>query len=194
MPFDFNRARKMIDLLETDSITKALMIRSFSHRLQGNNIYFFNEPFTPISLTGKRCSLSCKHCNSHYLGHMIDGSAGSLYSHAANLANAGEKGILLSGGSAPDGRKVKWLSIWTISPPAGARASSASTTPMPRASGNSRIRARGGICGGCCPPCRCPSGSEHRRARPRDARVGPGCVHSDATCSHPDATRDQSRP
>ncbi len=103
MPFYFNRAQKMIDLLETDSITKALMIRSFSHRLHGNNIYFFNEPFTPISLTGKRCSLSCKHCNSHYLGHMIDGSAGSLYSRAANLANAGEKGILLSGGSAPDG-------------------------------------------------------------------------------------------
>jgi len=34
---------------------------------------------------------------------MLDGSPGKLYSHALHLANSGAKGILLSGGSAPDG-------------------------------------------------------------------------------------------
>jgi len=34
---------------------------------------------------------------------MLDGSPGKLYSQAANLANTGAKGILLSGGSSPDG-------------------------------------------------------------------------------------------
>lgn len=34
---------------------------------------------------------------------MLDGSSGKLYSQAAHLANIDSKGILLSGGSAPDG-------------------------------------------------------------------------------------------
>jgi uncharacterized radical SAM superfamily protein len=101
MPFD--RARIMIEALETDIETKVSMLRSFSRRLSGNKIYFFNEPFTPVSLTGTHCTLACKHCNSYYLNHMLDGSPGKLYSHALHLANIGAKGILLSGGSAPDG-------------------------------------------------------------------------------------------
>ncbi len=103
MPPDICCAQKIIDALETDIETKASMLRSFARRQSGNNIHFFNEPFTPISLTGTRCSLQCKHCDSYYLNHMLDGSPGKLYSQAANLANAGAKGILLSGGSAPDG-------------------------------------------------------------------------------------------
>ena len=71
--------------------------------LYGENICFFNEPFTPVSLTGTRCALKCRHCNSHYLSHMLDGSPGKLYTQAANLSNKGAKGILLSGGSMPDG-------------------------------------------------------------------------------------------
>jgi len=93
----------MIDALETNADTKASMLRSFSLRLSGNNIHFFNQPFTPISLTGTHCSLKCKHCDSYYLKHMLDGSPGKLISQAAHLAKIGEKGILLSGGSAPDG-------------------------------------------------------------------------------------------
>jgi uncharacterized radical SAM superfamily protein len=103
MPFDFHCVQRMIDLLENDANTGAAMLRSFSRRLSGNDIHFFNEPFAPISLTGIRCSLQCKHCNSYYLNHMLDGSSGKLYSQAAHLANIDSKGILLSGGSAPDG-------------------------------------------------------------------------------------------
>ncbi|MDD1744713.1 MAG: hypothetical protein LUQ20_02730 [Candidatus Methanoperedens sp.] len=105
MLFDLHRARSLIDALEIDTDTKASMFKAFSRRveLSGENIHFFNEPFTPVSLTGTHCSLRCKHCDFYYLNHMLDGSPGKLYSHAANLANIGAKGILLSGGSSPDG-------------------------------------------------------------------------------------------
>lgn len=99
------RASCMIDALETDTATKNSMQKAFARRLElfGKNILFFREPFTPVSLTGTRCALSCKHCNSHYLRHMLDGSGGRLYAEAVRLSNNGAKGIILSGGSATDG-------------------------------------------------------------------------------------------
>ncbi len=105
MPDELDMARNMIDDLDIDPGTKAAMIKAFARRLElfGKDIYFFKEPFTPVSVTGTRCALFCKHCNSHYLHHMLDGSNGKLHFQAAYLANKGEKGILLSGGSAPDG-------------------------------------------------------------------------------------------
>ena len=105
MSFDLHRARSLIDALEIDTDTKASMFKAFSRRveLSGYNIHFFNEPFTPISLTGSHCSLQCKHCDSYYLRHMLDGSPGKLYPHATHLANKGASGILLSGGSMPYG-------------------------------------------------------------------------------------------
>jgi len=105
MLFDLHRARNLIDALEIDTDMKASMFKAFSRRveLSSDSIHFFNEPFTPISLTGTHCSLQCKHCNSYYLNHMKDGSPGKLYPQAVHLASGGAKGILLSGGSAPDG-------------------------------------------------------------------------------------------
>jgi uncharacterized radical SAM superfamily protein len=105
MPFYLSRAEKLIETLKTDASTKIDMLKAFTRRIElfGANIEFFNEPFTPISLTGTQCSLKCKHCDSHYLHHMLDGSSGRLYPEALFLARAGAHGILLSGGSAPDG-------------------------------------------------------------------------------------------
>jgi uncharacterized radical SAM superfamily protein len=105
MPYDLQHAEKMIEALDTDNATKASMCNAFKRRLElfGNDIFFFREPFTPISVTGPRCSLACKHCNSYYLRHMIDASNGKLYSEASRLAGDGSKGILLSGGSTTDG-------------------------------------------------------------------------------------------
>ena len=105
MHFDIYRVRSMIDALETDAGTKASMLRAFTRRLElfGSDIRFFVEPFTPVSLTGTRCAHSCKHCNSHYLRHMLDGSGGKLQTEASKLSDKGAEGILLSGGSAADG-------------------------------------------------------------------------------------------
>ncbi len=105
MPYNLHHAKRMIDTLEMDSDTKVSMLKAFARRveLSGTDIFFFKEPFTPISLTGTRCSLECRHCNSHYLRHMLDGSDGKLRLEASKLADKGAKGILLSGGSAADG-------------------------------------------------------------------------------------------
>lgn len=105
MQLESQEAEKMIDALETNAAIKASMRRSFTRRqeLFGNDIWFFKEPFTPVSLTGNRCSLKCLHCNSHYLRHMLDGSLGKLYLWASILKEKGARGILLSGGSAADG-------------------------------------------------------------------------------------------
>jgi len=111
MPFDLRRAENIINALETDSATKNEMHRAFIRRIElfGANIEFFNEPFTPISLTGTQCSLKCKHCDSHYLDHMLDGSSDRLYREALFLAGKGARGILLSGGSAADGSVPTYL-------------------------------------------------------------------------------------
>ncbi len=116
MAFDLHRTQSMIDALETDNVTKAFMRKAFMRRLQlfGSDILFFVEPFTPVSLTGTRCSLKCKHCNSHYLRHMLDGSDGKLYSQACLLKEKGAKGILLSGGSAADGSVPTYTQAETI--------------------------------------------------------------------------------
>lgn len=103
MPPDISCTQRIIDSMGLDTGMKASMTKAFALRLPGNNIHFFNQPFTPISLTGTHCSLHCKHCDSHYLKHMLDGSPGRLFSIAHNLAKIGAKGILLSGGSTPDG-------------------------------------------------------------------------------------------
>ena len=105
MPEGLYRVKNVINSLETDTGTKASMLKAYARRIElfGNELYFFREPFTPVSLTGTHCAFECKHCNSYYLQHMLDGSSGKLHSHSAHLAKKGAKGILLSGGSAADG-------------------------------------------------------------------------------------------
>lgn len=111
MPFDLHRAENIINALKTDTVTKDSMLRAFTRRIElfGAEIVFYNEPFTPISLTGTQCALKCKHCDSHYLHHMLDGSSGRLYPEALFLAKKGAHGILLSGGSASDGSVPTYL-------------------------------------------------------------------------------------
>ncbi|MEA1944011.1 MAG: hypothetical protein U9N07_01520 [Euryarchaeota archaeon] len=100
-----NLARKKIKELNFNGKTKKAILKSFKLRLNtfSSDILFFNEPFTPISVTGTDCELNCKHCEKHYLKHMIDGSHGKLRDAAENLARQGRNGILLSGGSKLDG-------------------------------------------------------------------------------------------
>ncbi|MCX9083827.1 MAG: hypothetical protein OIN87_03390 [Candidatus Methanoperedens sp.] len=105
MPFDLQCAEKIINALETAPPVKNAMLHAFTRRITlfGADLEFFNEPFTPISLTGTKCSLKCKHCDSIYLQHMLDGSPDRLYTEALFLKKKGANGILLSGGSSRDG-------------------------------------------------------------------------------------------
>ncbi len=67
-------------------------------------ILLFRNAFVPISITGRRCELNCKHCNKHYLKHMIPATdENELYKVAKSLYEKNIRGIVLSGGSRRDG-------------------------------------------------------------------------------------------
>jgi uncharacterized radical SAM superfamily protein len=102
---DIDHVLEKIKGLDISNAAKKEMLRSFKIRLDSfsNKILFFNQPFTPVSVTGTDCELNCKHCEKHYLEHMLDGSGGKLRAAVVNLAKKGQSGVLLSGGSKLDG-------------------------------------------------------------------------------------------
>ncbi len=60
--------------------------------------------FPTISVTGKECSLRCKHCNGNVLGTMLPvTSPTDLFRLCQRLKNQGAIGCLISGGCVPDG-------------------------------------------------------------------------------------------
>jgi uncharacterized radical SAM superfamily protein len=60
--------------------------------------------FLPVSVTGTACALGCDHCATKVLQGMITVSKKkSLFETAQGLAAQGTDGILISGGSRPDG-------------------------------------------------------------------------------------------
>ncbi len=102
---DLDRVQEKIENLDFSKATKKEMFKSFKLRLDSfsNNILFFNEPFTPVSITGTDCELNCKHCEKHYLQHMLDASGDKLEHAVGSLAKRGRSGVLISGGSKLDG-------------------------------------------------------------------------------------------
>ena len=102
---DIDHVLEKIKGLDISEAAKKEMLRSFKIRLDSfsNTILFFNEPFTPVSVTGTNCELNCKHCEKHYLEHMRNGSGGKLRDAVVDLAKRGRSGVLLSGGSKLDG-------------------------------------------------------------------------------------------
>jgi uncharacterized radical SAM superfamily protein len=80
------------------------MATKLRNRYFGKRIAFYTKPYTPVSVTGAECELSCKHCNKHYLGHMEKASTGKqLEKMIDSLASSGIEGVVLSGGSRADG-------------------------------------------------------------------------------------------
>jgi len=59
------------------------------------------KSFPALSVTGRECSLDCKHCHKIYLRHMIPITPESLYTLCMNN---NLKGALISGGCNPDGK------------------------------------------------------------------------------------------
>jgi len=70
------------------------------------NRFYRNHPksFINISITGKRCSLLCKHCRAILLKSMADASKDSLLDIVERNHSAGLRGILVSGGFNRSGR------------------------------------------------------------------------------------------
>jgi uncharacterized radical SAM superfamily protein len=100
----------MITLREAQKLfredVKVLQEQAFDCRLQNfsKKITFYLRPFEPVSVTGDRCDLSCKHCNKHYLKHMQQAdSEESLRKLASSLSKDGVSGLVLSGGTKKDG-------------------------------------------------------------------------------------------
>jgi hypothetical protein len=60
--------------------------------------------FPAVSVTGTRCQLQCEHCKGRLLEEMIPATTpGRLYDVCAEVKASGGGGVLISGGSAPDG-------------------------------------------------------------------------------------------
>lgn len=67
--------------------------------------YYPGKGFPSVSVTGRACSLRCKHCAGRYLEAMVPATdPEELLSFARSLSESGGKGFLLSGGSDARGR------------------------------------------------------------------------------------------
>lgn len=69
------------------------------------SFYYPDEKFPSVSITGKRCALSCPHCKGRFLKGMehISGPE-ELYDFALELDKEGSNGFLLSGGFTEEGQ------------------------------------------------------------------------------------------
>ena len=100
-----NIALEMNKELYNENVKKLQqMAMKTRQRYFGKKIYFYTRPYAPVSVTGDRCELSCRHCGGHYLGHMEKvGSKKELAIVMESLAASGARGVVLSGGSKRDG-------------------------------------------------------------------------------------------
>lgn len=80
------------------------MSRMVSDRKTDKTIKVYHKAFQPVSVTGLSCALNCKHCNQHYLRHMIPANnPEKLLRVCKDLRANHAPGVLLSGGSRNDG-------------------------------------------------------------------------------------------
>lgn len=81
------------------------MQSSHSHQNHGTLLACYPSPkFPALSITGERCALNCKHCEGHYLRHMVPCPRPDvLFKTCLHFAENGAKGILISGGYNEEG-------------------------------------------------------------------------------------------
>lgn len=78
--------------------------RMISDKKTDKTLIVYHKAFQPVSITGRSCDLNCKHCNQHYLRHMLPASdPEKLLRICKDLRAKGAPGVLLSGGSRKDG-------------------------------------------------------------------------------------------
>lgn len=77
---------------------------SEARSISDKKITFYKNAFVPISITGEKCELNCKHCSKIYLKHMLKAeNQKSLINLCLKLQNLGNRGIVLSGGCTKEG-------------------------------------------------------------------------------------------
>lgn len=75
--------------------------------LETLRIYYPWPRCPSVSISGTRCALNCRHCNRHYLSHMVQASSPDrLLSEAEKLRKRGAYGLLISGGCDSRGRML----------------------------------------------------------------------------------------
>jgi uncharacterized radical SAM superfamily protein len=78
--------------------------RLVSDKKTGKTLTVYHKAFQPVSITARSCSLNCKHCNQHYLRHMLPASDPEKLLRLCKILRANHApGVLLSGGSRKDG-------------------------------------------------------------------------------------------
>lgn len=81
--------------------------RLVRHKTDLNEVRFYHPlpKFPNVSITGGECYLNCRHCGGHYLKQMYKtDTPEKLKEFCRKLDDGGGTGILISGGSTPDGR------------------------------------------------------------------------------------------
>jgi len=88
-------------------MTDELQSRAFSVKLKRDPTFFACYPhprFPVLSITGRECALSCKHCGKRYLETMHPClTPDALFTTCTGLAENGARGVLLSGGYNDEG-------------------------------------------------------------------------------------------
>ncbi len=98
---NYREAKELFRNASLEELYEASMEKSLE---KTKKITFYKNAYVPVSITGYACSLNCKHCNRHYLRHMIPApSVDRLVKVCENLKKRGVEGIVLSGGSRRDG-------------------------------------------------------------------------------------------
>jgi len=103
-PINAEEAQQLLSI-DNSQLPELLSIsRMISDKKTDKTLIVYHKAFQPVSITGRSCTLNCKHCNQHYLRHMIPASdPEKLLRVCKNLRANHAPGVLLSGGSSKDG-------------------------------------------------------------------------------------------
>lgn len=101
-PISYEEAEKLFLFKDGSKLFETA--RLVANENNGKKITLYKNAFPPVSVTGTKCSLNCHHCGRHYLKHMQPATTNEeLVEYCQKLQNQGVPGIVLSGGSRPDG-------------------------------------------------------------------------------------------
>ncbi len=98
----YEGAKVLLEMKDVERLFETAQI--VARQNDGDTVHLYKNAFPPVSVTGTKCSLSCHHCGRHYLKHMAPATTNEeLVEYCVRLKKRGVPGIVLSGGSKPDG-------------------------------------------------------------------------------------------